>query len=124
MFAKHINYSKTKGPGDFSAPCEDAPEFDVDDDEVFSHLIGDPGKPDNYDLDEVSLHIWENEGHCLVMKKVLELVGNNDDKNIKGQAEIGSLLVDLARDYLATKAQDAELCMEITKAINDERNEP
>ena len=124
MFAKHVNYSKTKGPGDFSPPCEDCPEYNVDDDQLFEHLIGNPSKPEEYDICDVSTHIWDNDDLAPVMKKILGLVGNNDDNNTKVQAEIGAFFVELARDYLNVKGQDVDLCAKIAQARADEINEP
>ena len=115
MFAKHINYSKTKGPGDFSP--EDGPEdYEAEDYEVFEHVIGQPNDPDSFDLQEVTLHLIENVDLDPVMKIVMGLIGDNDEGNKEKLAEAGGLLLGVAREWLDSNA--------IHQAIIDRINEP
>jgi len=123
MFAKHINYSKTKGPGDFSP--EDGPEdYEAEDYEVFEHVIGKPNDPDSFDLEEVTLHLIEDVDLDPVMKIVMKLIGDNDESNKEKLAEAGALLVGAAREWFDSKVGDADICNAIHQAIIDRINEP
>lgn len=123
MFAKHINYSKIKGPGDFSP--EDGPEdYEAEDYEVFEYVIGHPNDPDAFNLEEVTLHLIEDVDLDPVMKIVMKLIGDNDEGNKDKLAEAGALLVSAARDWFDSKANDVDVCNAIHQAIIDKLNEP
>ena len=123
MFAKHINYSKTKGPGDFSP--EDGPDdYEAAEYEVFEHVIGDPREPEKFDLDAVILHVAEEVDLGPAMTIVMKMIGDGDEASKEMHAEVGALLVAAAREWFDTKVGDVDICNAIGQAIIDRINEP
>lgn len=123
MFPRHINYSKTKGPGDFSP--EDGPDdYEAEDYEVFEHVIGDPREPEKFDLEAVTLHVVEEADLDPVMTIVMKLIGDGDEANKEKHAEVGALLVAAAREWFDTKTGDADICNAIGRAVIERINEP